>query len=74
MPKKSFEIDWKSQNKNELRLIYGLTLEQEPSVYRDVKIFFNSTTTKFVVTSNLLKEEKAAPENWLDAANKSTNS
>ena len=43
--------DWGSQKQNDLRVIYGLTLEQEPNVYREVKIFFNQNVSKFIVTS-----------------------
>ena len=56
IPKKSIEEDWASQKPNELKLVYGLTLEQEPEVYRDVKIFFNERASKFIVTSNKVLE------------------
>ena len=50
-PKHSMLKDWGSQKQSDLRLIYGLTLEQEPNVFREVKIFFNQNVSKFIVTS-----------------------
>ena len=56
LPFKSFENDYTSDKENELRLIYGLTFEQEQDVYRDAKIFFNYNSSKFTITSNIVDE------------------
>lgn len=52
MPQTSFEKDWASGKQGELKLIYGLTLEQEEGIFRDIKIFFNANASKFIVTSS----------------------
>ena len=35
------EEDWASKKPEELKLVYGLTIEQDPGIFREVKIFFN---------------------------------
>jgi len=42
-----------------MRLLYGLVLEQEPEVFREVKIFFSSSAKKLLVFSSLLPADEA---------------
>lgn len=57
------EKNWASGKPEELKLVYGLTLEQEPNVFRDVKIFFNHNASKFIVTSNVVDKVEPAQAN-----------
>ena len=59
-PKHSMLKDWGSQKQSDLRLIYGLTLEQEPNLFREVKIFFNQNVSKFIITSKEIDPTAAA--------------
>ena len=52
MPSQSIEKEWASGKPSEVKLAYGVTFESEPGVFRDLKIFFNQTANKFILTSN----------------------
>ena len=41
VPKTSIEHDLQSGKSDEIKLVYGKTLETHPGLFRDIKVFFN---------------------------------
>ena len=52
-PEKGIVHTYQSGKADELNLVFGRTVETDPSVFRDIKIFFNHQAEKFIVTSRL---------------------
>ena len=71
MTKKSLEHELSSGKSDEVKLVYGKTIETHPQLFRDIKVFFNHQAKKFIVTSRQIEDCRSfAPGESVDTAEK----